>query len=266
MPRWRAVSSISCARSMAILRDSSSTYSLCASCSSMTSISATSLSRLGHSPVLRQTTAAHDFGDALQHHQRAGDRDHRLEMIDRRAVRRDIGMLGDAPGVRGKDVARVDQRGDAGNEEDHVEHEVERGLHARPHRAVEEVAANVGVLRQRVGAAQHEQRAVQHVVEIEDPGRRRIHDVALEDFDADDRHQDDDQPGRGLADPCADAVNRVQERFGRSCIAAAYARSQCKTKHHPVALPNGALPVQCAVRSATSRSVRSSDRTPSCGS
>src|SRR6185312_1734665 len=55
MPRWRATSSISLARSIAILRDSSSTYSLFASCSSMTSISATSLSRLGHSPVFRQT-------------------------------------------------------------------------------------------------------------------------------------------------------------------------------------------------------------------
>src|SRR6185437_10506867 len=32
MPRWRAISSISFARSIAILRDSSSTYSLCASC------------------------------------------------------------------------------------------------------------------------------------------------------------------------------------------------------------------------------------------
>src|SRR5262249_25546731 len=56
MPRCRAVSSISLARSMAILRDSSSTYSLCASCSSTTSISATSASRLGHSPVLRHIT------------------------------------------------------------------------------------------------------------------------------------------------------------------------------------------------------------------
>src|SRR6266851_5209064 len=56
MPRWRAVSSICCAFSIAILRDSSSTYSLCASCCSMTSISATSCRRLGHSPVLRQAT------------------------------------------------------------------------------------------------------------------------------------------------------------------------------------------------------------------
>src|SRR5204863_5434516 len=55
IPRWRALSSISCARSIAILRVSSSTYSLCASCSSTTSISATSCSRLGHTPVLRHT-------------------------------------------------------------------------------------------------------------------------------------------------------------------------------------------------------------------
>jgi hypothetical protein len=34
----------------------SSTYWLCASCSSTTSISVTSLRRLGHSPVFRQTT------------------------------------------------------------------------------------------------------------------------------------------------------------------------------------------------------------------
>ena len=89
-----------CAPSIAILRDSSSTYSLCASCSSMTSISATSFSRLGHSPVLQADDAAHDLGDALQHHERAGDRNDGLEMIDRRAVRRDVGMLVDAPGDR----------------------------------------------------------------------------------------------------------------------------------------------------------------------
>ena len=40
MPRWRASSSILCARSIAALRVSSSTCSLCASCSSTTSISA----------------------------------------------------------------------------------------------------------------------------------------------------------------------------------------------------------------------------------
>src|SRR5207245_5329868 len=54
IPRWRALSSISCARSIAILRDSSSTYSLCASCCSMTSISASYLIRLSHSPASKQ--------------------------------------------------------------------------------------------------------------------------------------------------------------------------------------------------------------------
>ena len=51
MPRWRAASSMSLARSIAICRDSASTYSLWASCSSITSISATSFNRLGHSPI-----------------------------------------------------------------------------------------------------------------------------------------------------------------------------------------------------------------------
>src|SRR5258705_1755946 len=69
----------------------------------------------------------------------------------------------------------------------------------------------MGVLRQRVGAAQHEEGAVQHVVQVEDPGRRHVHDVALEHLDADGTHQHDHQPGGSLADPGADAVDRVQE-------------------------------------------------------
>ncbi len=34
--------------------------------------------------------APHDFGNPLQHHQCAGDRDNRLEMVDGRTVRRDV--------------------------------------------------------------------------------------------------------------------------------------------------------------------------------
>jgi hypothetical protein len=67
------------------------------------------------------------------------------------------------------------------------------------------------VLRQRVGAAKHEQRPIQHVVEVEDPRRRHIHDVAFEHFDADGAHQNDHQPRGGLADPGADAVDGVQD-------------------------------------------------------
>ena len=60
--------------------------------------------------------AAHDFGDALQHHQCAGDRDDRLELIDGRTVRRHIRVLVDAPGVGGIIGTGIDQRRNAGNE------------------------------------------------------------------------------------------------------------------------------------------------------
>jgi hypothetical protein len=56
----------------------------------------------------------------------------------------------------------------------------------------------VGVLRQRVGAAEHEQCAVNDVVGIEDPRRRHVHYVALEDLNADDGHQEDDQQAATL--------------------------------------------------------------------
>ena len=69
----------------------------------------------------------------------------------------------------------------------------------------------MGVLGQRIGPAQHERRAVQHIVGVEDPRRRHVHDVALEDFDANNGHQRDNQPGRSLTNPCADAVDRVQK-------------------------------------------------------
>jgi hypothetical protein len=107
--------------------------------------------------------------------------------------------------------ARVSQRRDAGQEEDDVEHQIERGLRARPHRRVEEVTADMGVLRQGVGAGDHEQRAVQHVGGVEDPRRRHVEDVALEHLGADQRHQPDDQPRGGFAKPGADAVDRMQK-------------------------------------------------------
>ena len=94
-------------------------------------------------------------------------------------------VLADAPGQGRVVVAGVQQRRDAGQEEDDVEDEVEAGLRARPHRAVEEIAAYVRVLRQRVGAGEHEQGAVEHVAGVEHPGRRHVEGIALEDLDAD---------------------------------------------------------------------------------
>src|SRR5262245_16379863 len=164
-------------------------------------------------PLARLETddAAHDLGGALKHHQYSSHRNHRLELVDRRALRRHGRMLPDGPRFRREHVSRVNERRDSGDEEDDVEHQVETSLHPRPHRTVEKIAADVGILRERVGAGQHEQRAVEHVIEVEDPRRRRIQDVALEDLDTDDAHQRDDQPRRSLADPSADTVNRVQD-------------------------------------------------------
>ena len=104
-----------------------------------------------------------------------------------------------------------------------------RGLN----RAVEKVAADVRVLRQRVGAAHHEQRAVEHVVDVVDERRRRVQDVALEDLDADDEHQSDDQPGRRLSGPGADAIGDVQETLRIHRTVARPIQYPQKTKHHP---------------------------------
>ncbi len=115
-------------------------------------------------------------------------------------------------------VTRVDERGDSRYKKDQVQREIEPGLRPRAHRAVEKIAADMRVLCQRVRTGKHEQRAVQHVVEVEDPRRRRVHDVALEHFDADSAHQNDDQPGGSLANPRADAVDGVQETLNAHAI------------------------------------------------
>ena len=155
--------------------------------------------------------AAHDLGQSLKHHEGAGYRNDRLEVVDRRALRGHGRMLADPPRERGVVVARIDEGGDAGQEEDDVEDQIEPGLCARPHRAVEKVAAHMGILRQRVGSGEHEQRTVEHVAGVENPRGRHVHDVALEDLDADEHHQADDEPSRSLADPCADCIDPWQK-------------------------------------------------------
>ena len=175
----------------------------------MTSISSTSSRRAGQAPVREAHDAADDLGQPLQHHQRARDRDHRLEVVDGRPLRGDGRVLADAPGVGGVAVPRVDEPQDARDEEQEVQREVERRLAARLQVDVDEVGAHVTGQRQGVGAAHHEQRAVQHVVEVEDPRGRRVQDVALEDLDGDHEGQGHDQPGEGLARPVADLVDGV---------------------------------------------------------
>src|SRR6516225_875332 len=102
----------------------------------------------------------------------------------------------------------------------------------------------MGVLRQCVGAGQHEQRAVKHIIEVEYPCRGRIQDIALEDLPADDGHQRDDQPGRGLSDPGADAINCVEETLDVHPYPPLSAR-----RSHDKA-PSGRLTEWCSARSS----------------
>jgi hypothetical protein len=120
-------------------------------------------------------------------------------------------VLADAPGIRGEVAAGIDQPQHARDEEQQIQREVERGLPARLHVDVDEIRAHVARLGQGVGPAHHEQRAVQHVVEVEDPGGGSIEDVALEDLDGDDEGERHDQPREGLARPVADLIDGVDE-------------------------------------------------------
>ena len=120
-------------------------------------------------------------------------------------------MLVDAPRDARVIPSRVDERADAREEEEEIEREVERRLGARLEVAVQEVAAHVPVLRERIRPAQHEKRAVEEVVEVEDVGGRRVEDVALEDLDAHHEGKADHEPRGGFAHKGADAVGEEEE-------------------------------------------------------
>src|SRR5512145_220209 len=69
-----------------------------------------------------------DLGYALQQEQAAGDRNQRLERIDRRSGWAERGMLIHHPAQFGEMVAGIDEGEDAGQEEDEIKNEVESGL------------------------------------------------------------------------------------------------------------------------------------------
>src|SRR6266478_667113 len=73
---------------------------------------------------LEADDAARDLGSALEHHQGPSHRNHRLELVDRRALRRHSRMFPDGPGFRREDVSRINERGDSGDEKNDVEHYV----------------------------------------------------------------------------------------------------------------------------------------------
>src|SRR5512139_969384 len=96
---------------------------------------------------LEADDASYDLGDALQHHHHAGHRDHCLEVIDLweppREIGRYVGTFAYTPRQRSVVVAGIDQRRDSRHEKHYIQHDVERGLHPRLHRAVKKVAADM---------------------------------------------------------------------------------------------------------------------------
>src|SRR5687768_12899675 len=65
--------------------------------------------------------------------------------------------------------------------------------------------------RERVSAAHHEQRAIKHVVQIENPGRWRIQDVALEYLYGNHEGRGDDQPRESFARPVTDLIDGMDQ-------------------------------------------------------
>jgi hypothetical protein len=89
---------MACAPSIACRRDSSSTYSLRDELrlDDVDLLDVFEARRPGPSP--QALHAPDDLGQPLQHDENAGDRNDRLEVVDRRPVRGHRRMLADAPG------------------------------------------------------------------------------------------------------------------------------------------------------------------------
>ncbi len=69
----------------------------------------------------------------------------------------------------------------------------------------------MAVLREGIGPAEHEQSAIEHVAGIKDPGRRHVHDVALENLGTDQKHQPYNEPCGGLAHKGAHTINEMKK-------------------------------------------------------
>jgi hypothetical protein len=173
---------------------------------------------------LQTNDTADDLGNTLEGDQRARDRDHGLEVVDGRPISRGVGILADAPAVARERIARVDECQNAGEEKQEVQDQVECRLRAWLERAVEKVTADMAILGERVSAAHHEQRAVEHVGSIKDPGGRLVQSVALEDLSTDQKHKADNQPSRPLADEGIEPINGMQKFLNTAFAAFGFGR------------------------------------------
>ncbi len=143
----------------------------------------------------------------------AGHGNDGLEVIERRPARRQHRALAEPPRHLGEVVPRPHQGDDPGKEEDEEEDQIEGGLGLHRPEAVEDITADVVVLGQGVGAAQHELGAVQHVGDVVGPLGRRVEEVAEIDVPGRDQHEGDDQPAERDPDPRADRVDPLDGFF-----------------------------------------------------
>jgi hypothetical protein len=150
---------------------------------------------------------AHDFHDALQQQQAAGQRDHELEGVDRQR-RGAEGAFANRQGFVGKVPAGPGHGHHTGHEEQEVQDQVQRGLRAGPEKTVEHVTAHMPVLGQGVGSGQHEQRAVHHDLRVQCPVVRVVQRIARDHLPGDHERQRHDQPGKELAQPGREPVHQ----------------------------------------------------------
>jgi hypothetical protein len=148
----------------------SSSFTCTIAFSLSTSTSSTSSMRDGHAPDrmhrMQRTISTMPWSSSHA----AGDRNDELERVQRQ-WRGGESLLADRECLHRVGPAGPGERDDAGQKEQHVEDEVDPRLRARREEAVEDVAAHVAVLGQRVGAGHHEQRAVQHDLRRRGPSR-----------------------------------------------------------------------------------------------
>src|SRR5688500_15679891 len=111
--------------------------------------------------------ALHRFGDALNHEQQAGERNHRFVRPQHRAPWRLLRSLADFVRVPRFTAAHVKEKRERREEEYEVRDRVDEATRAHRPFLEKEIGADVRALVQRVGGAEHEDGAVEHVGELE---------------------------------------------------------------------------------------------------
>src|SRR6266542_4151040 len=114
-------------------------------------------------PGARHVEALEELGDALNKQEQAGERHDRLERPEDGTPSGLVRGLVDLPGIEGLMAADCQQYGQAREEKQKIRDGIDPTFLAGRKVLPEKIGANVGALVQRIGRAQHEQGAVEHV-------------------------------------------------------------------------------------------------------